>query len=59
MKTGKQQHYSNETFDRVQLLALQIADARRAEGRESPKYGYSLSDVEDAERIVYSPTREV
>ena len=59
MKTGMQQYYSNETFDRVQLLALQIADAHRAEGRESPKCGYSLSDVEDAERIVYLPAREV
>jgi hypothetical protein len=59
MKTGKQQHHSNENFDRVQNIALQIADENRVKGREYPKYGYSLSDFEDAERIVYSPTREV
>lgn len=59
MRSGKQQYYSNENFDRVQNIALQIADENRVKGREYPKYGYSLADVEEAERIVYSPAREV
>jgi hypothetical protein len=46
------QHYSNERFDRIQAMALQLADEqRRLLGREYPEYGYSYDDWARAEEI--------
>ena len=43
-----QQSYFNENFDRLTVLALQIADDARANGRAEPAYGYSRGDWEEA-----------
>ena len=48
-KTPRLQSYSNERFDLVTALALQLAADARANGRPEPAYGYSAADWRAAE----------
>lgn len=43
------QNYSNERFDRVTTIALELAATARKNGRAEPAYGYSAADWRDAE----------
>lgn len=46
------QTYSNENFDVISQLALDMADKARAKGRLEPRYGYSESDWNEAKSVV-------
>lgn len=56
--------YSNEHFDRAQVLAMELTETDRKAGRPAPAYGYSKKRFDEANRMIleqrldYQPPRK-